>query len=106
MLPKRRTTRGTGRGKTRPRQLHNPGWNLGIDELVLRGQTSLMDALYVGAEIEEYDIRDIALIVDSPMQRRCGNNGSGEAKRHCKNGSKLLPGLCGPGFSYSTRVYL
>ena len=25
---------------------------------------------------------EIALIVDSPMQRRCGNNGSGEAKQH------------------------
>ena len=104
-----------------------------FNELMLRGQTSVMDALYVGAEIEEYDIRDIAgsidnttqpditgtyqmllcgarnhlrafvrqienlgvvyepayftpeeiaLIVDSPMQRRCGNNGSGEANRH------------------------
>jgi hypothetical protein len=107
-----------------------------FDELMLRGKTPLMDALYVGAEIEEYDIRDItnaidnttqpditgtytmllcgarnhlrafvrqienlgvvyepviftpeeiALIVDSPMQRRCGNSGSGEAKRHGHN---------------------
>ena len=38
-----------------------------FDELMLQGQQTLMDALYVGAEIEEFDIRDIDRAIDNTV---------------------------------------
>ena len=112
-----------------------------FDKLMLKGQESLMDALYVGAEIEEFDISDIdsaidntvlpdiirtyenllcgsrnhlrafvrqienrgivyepvyitpeelAEIVDSPVERNCGNRDSDDANAHGNGQGNLI----------------